>query len=262
MATAVLIETARVSAESFLCAFDAGPAFPDALPGQFVHVRTPADVTLRRPFSVAAVTGPGLFELLVRKRGKGTDALLSLPAGAPVPVIGPGGNAFTMPGPDETAVLVAGGIGVAGLRLLARTLATGGARLVVLVGARTGESLLDGALPRPTPDGRVRVEVATDDGTRGFRGIVSALLERTLPEVVRPARVYCCGPAPMLRAASSSALAAGHACEVLVEEIMACGVGACRGCVVSTRRGYRAACTDGPVFDAADVVFDGGNERG
>lgn len=250
-----------MSAESFLCAFDAGPAFPDALPGQFVHVRTPADLTLRRPFSVAAVTGPGRFELLVRRRGKGTDAMVSLPAGAPVSVLGPSGNAFTLPDPGETAILVAGGIGAAGLRLLAQTLATGGGRLIVLVGAPTGESLLDGALPNPTGDGRVRIEVATDDGTRGFRGTVCALLERTLPEVVLPARVYCCGPAPMLRAASDSALAAGHACEVLVEEIMACGVGACRGCVVSTRHGYRAACSDGPVFDAAEVVFEG-NERG
>jgi dihydroorotate dehydrogenase electron transfer subunit len=227
-----------------------------------VHVRTPADLALRRPFSVAAVTGPGRFELLVRVRGKGTDALVSLSAGAPVSVIGPRGSGFTLPAPGEAAVLVAGGIGVAGLRLLAQMLATRGGKLIALVGARTNESLLDGALPAATADGRVRIEVATDDGTRGFRGTVCALLERTLPEVSRPARVYCCGPAPMLRAASRTALSAGHACEVLVEEIMACGVGACRGCVVSTRRGYRAACSDGPVFDAADVLFDaGGSER-
>ena len=250
-----------MSAESFLCAFDAGPAFPDARPGQFVHVRTHADLTLRRPFSVAAVTGPGRFELLIRRRGKGTDALVSLPVGAQIPVIGPLGNAFTQPGPGETAVLVAGGIGAAGLRLLAQTLAGRGGRLLALVGAGTAAGLLDGALPRPTPDGRVSVEVATDDGSRGFRGTVCALLERALPGVAGTARVYCCGPAPMLSAASRTALAAGLACEVLVEEIMACGVGACRGCVVSTRHGYRAACSDGPVFDAAEVLFEG-DERG
>lgn len=250
-----------MSADSFLCAFDAGPALPDALAGQFVHVRTPADITLRRPFSVAAVTGPGRFELLVRRRGAGTGALVSLPAGTPVSVLGPRGNAFTLPEPGRTAVLVGGGIGVAGLRLLAQTLAERGSRLVVLVGARTDASLLDRALPRPTPDGLVRVEVATDDGTRGLRGTVCDLLERALPELARPARVYCCGPASMLKGASRTALAAGHACEVLIEEIMACGVGACRGCVVSTRRGYRTACSDGPVFDAADVVFEG-DERG
>jgi len=246
-----------VRAEDFLCAFDAGGAFPDARPGQFVHVRTPADLTLRRPFSVAAVTGRGRFELLVRKRGEGTAALLSLPEGAEVSVLGPSGNGFGLPEPGERAVLVAGGIGVAGLRHLSRTLARDGRRQVVLVGAPTATALLDGVLPGPTTDGAVRVEVATDDGSRGLRGTVCDLVGRALEETDAPARVYCCGPQAMLRSAAGIALAAGARCEALVEEVMACGIGACRGCVVRTRTGYRAACADGPVFDAAELVFDG-----
>jgi len=221
-----------------------------------VHVRTPADVALRRPLSVAAVTGPGRFEVLVRRRGAGTSALLALPPGSEVSVLGPLGNGFGLPAEGETAVLVAGGIGAAGLRLLALTLARRGSPQVVLVGAPAADDLLDGAMPAPTADGGVRVEVATDDGSRGLRGTACDLLRRTLP-TVKGARVFCCGPTAMLREASRLALDAGVRCEVLVEEVMACGVGACRGCVVRTRHGYRAACSDGPVFDAADLVFDG-----
>ena len=244
-----------MSARDSLCAFDAGPSFPDALPGQFVHVRTPADAALRRPFSVAAVTGPGRFELLVRRRGAGTSALLALPPGSEVPVLGPSGNGFSLPRAAETAVLLAGGIGAAGLRLLARTLAERGAPQLILLGAPTAGELLDGVMPAPTADGAVRVEVATDDGSRGLRGTARDLLNRRLPSVAG-ARLYCCGPRAMLMAAARLAGDVGVRCELLMEEVMACGVGACRGCVVPTLNGYRAACTDGPVFDADDLVLD------
>jgi dihydroorotate dehydrogenase electron transfer subunit len=255
LATARLLEATPVSARDSLCAFDAGPSFPDARPGQFVHVRTPADVALRRPLSVAAVTGPGRFELLVRRRGAGTAALLALQPGSEVSVLGPSGNGFSLPSGGETAVLLAGGIGAAGLRLLARALAERGAPQLILLGAPTADELLDGVMPAPTADGTVRVEVATDDGSCGFRGTACDLLHRRLSSVAG-ARLYCCGPRAMLMTAACLAGDSGAPCELLMEEVMACGVGACRGCVVPTRHGYRAACTDGPVFDADDLVLD------
>lgn len=246
-----------MSAASFLCELDAGRGFPDARPGQFVHVRTPAGVTLRRPFSVAGVTGRGRFELLIRERGCGTRSLAALEAGAPISVVGPLGNAFTLPEPQRIAVLVGGGIGVAGLRLLAGRIAGDGGRALLLVGATTGSELLHHVLPGETEDGRIRLRVSTDDGSQGLRGTVCSLLERELDGLpVSGVRIYCCGPRAMLSSGARVAIAHEFPCEVLMEEVMACGVGACRGCVVRTRHGYRAACSDGPVFDASEVVFE------
>lgn len=215
-----------------------------------------SELTLRRPFSVAGVRASGTIELLVELRGKGTQALALLPEGASVPLMGPLGNTFTFPSPEETAVLVAGGIGVAGLRYLAERLAAEGARLLMLVGARTAERLLSDALPPPAGDGGVRLCTSTDDGSAGIRGTVCDLFEEEARGLDTSARVYCCGPPAMIAEAARIADAAGLRCEALLEEIMACGVGACRGCVVETRDGYKAVCSDGPVFDTRDLVLE------
>jgi len=214
------------------------------------------DLTLRRPFSVAGIPAPGRFELLVEVRGPGTRALAARPAGTRLEVAGPLGNSFSMPEEDEVSVLVAGGIGVAGLRLLAQELRRGYHRMHVLVGARNAGGLLHHVLPAPTGEGRVLIEVATDDGSEGFHGPVTGLLERALGELDAPARVYCCGPPAMIAAAADVAARAGVPCDVLLEEMMACGVGACRGCVVATRDGYRTVCKDGPVFDAEELLLE------
>lgn len=220
-----------------------------------MHVTASSELTLRRPFSVAGVRSPGTLELLVELRGKGTRGLAALPEGASVPLMGPLGNTFTLPEPGATAVLVAGGIGVAGLRFLAERLAADGVPLLMLVGARTKDVLLTELLPQPSDDGRVRLEVATDDGTAGRQGTVCQLFEEVARDLGPSARVYCCGPPAMIEEAARIARWADLPCEALLEETMACGVGACRGCVVETRDGYKAVCSDGPVFDVRDLVF-------
>lgn len=242
---------------SFLFTLEAGPGFPDPLPGQFVNVAADAGLTLRRPFSVAGGRGGGTIELLVELRGRGTRALALLPEGSVFGVMGPLGTGFGLPENGETAVLVAGGIGVAGLRLLAERLVRKATPTLTLVGARTEEKLLAGLLPPGTGTEPSRVEVATDDGSAGFRGTVTGLLSTRVRELGGPARIYCCGPPGMIRETARIAADHGLRCEALLEEIMACGVGACRGCAVETRDGYRAVCSDGPVFDTADLVFDG-----
>jgi dihydroorotate dehydrogenase electron transfer subunit len=234
-------------------------SFPEPEPGQFVHMMTSSALALRRPFSVAGVRASGVIQLLVELRGKGTQALASLPEGASVPLMGPLGNTFTFPGPEETAVLIAGGIGVAGLRYLAERLAADGVRLLMLVGARTAERLLSDALPAPTGDGRVRLRTSTDDGSAGIRGTVCDLFEEAARGLTSPARAYCCGPPAMIAEAARIAASVGLRCEALLEEVMACGVGACRGCVVETRDGYKAVCSDGPVFDTRDLVLERGS---
>ncbi|MEA3409773.1 MAG: dihydroorotate dehydrogenase electron transfer subunit [Candidatus Eisenbacteria bacterium] len=245
-----------MSPTSYLFTFEAGPDLPTARPGQFVNVAVSEDLTLRRPFSVAGIPSPGRFDLLVETRGKGTRALAEKHVGAIVGVLGPLGNEFTLPDADSVSLLVAGGIGVAGLRLLAQELRRGYHRIHALVGARTSAGLLHHVLPPPTGDGEVLIETATDDGSEGFHGTVTGLLERVLGELNAPARVYCCGPPAMIAAAADVAAANSVPCEALLEEMMACGVGACRGCVVATRSGYKSVCSDGPVFDTSELVLE------
>jgi len=250
----------NIAPESYLFTLDAGRDFPRPRPGQFVNVAASEELALRRPFSVAGVPKPGKLELLVELRGKGTRGLAARRPGETVSILGPLGNAFREPAADEVAVIVAGGIGVAGLRLLAMDLREEGHEVLTLVGARTRATLLDHLLPPPTTDGRARLEVATDDGSAGFEGTVCELLDKELETIARPhknpARVYVCGPPPMIKEAAGIALRHGVPCQVLLEEIMACGVGACRGCVVLTHAGYKTVCSDGPVFDAEKLVFE------
>jgi dihydroorotate dehydrogenase electron transfer subunit len=245
-----------VSPTSYLFTFEAGPELPTPKPGQFVNVTASDTLSLPRPFSVAGIPAGGRFDLLVEVRGKGTRALSEMPVGRSVRVLGPLGNGFTLPGQGGAALLVAGGIGVAGLRLLAQELRRGYHSLHALVGARSAEGLLHHTLPAPTGDGEVLLETATDDGSEGFHGTVTALLARVLDEGEAPERVYCCGPPAMIAAAAEVTAERGVPCEAALEEMMACGVGACRGCVVDTRSGYRCVCSDGPVFDTSELVLE------
>lgn len=245
-----------MSPTSYLFVFESEPGVSTPRPGQFVNVAVSDELTLRRPFAVAGLPSPGRYELLVEVRGHGTRALTEKPIGSAVEVAGPLGNEFAMPEEGEVSVLVAGGFGVAGLRLLAQELRRGYHRVHALVGARNSTGLLHHMLPAPTGDGEMLIEVATDDGSEGFHGPVTGLLEKVLSEAGRPARVYCCGPPVMVAAAAEVTRTAGAPCQALLEEMMACGVGACRGCVVKTRDGYRTVCKDGPVFDTEELVLE------
>jgi dihydroorotate dehydrogenase electron transfer subunit len=247
-----------VSPRSFLFTLDVGEGFGEPEPGQFVLASARPDLALRRPFAVAGAPRPGTIELLIELRGPGTHAMAALPEGSRIPVLGPSGNTLTMAREGETAILVAGGIGLAGLRLLAARLLDAARRTVILVGARRREDLMHHLLPPSQGGGRVRVELSTDDGSEGLRGTAADLLRREVARPAGPSRISACGPPGMLREVAAIAASGGLRCEVIMEEIMACGVGACRGCVVRTKTGYRTACSDGPVFDASEIVFDEG----
>jgi len=255
-AQARLTKKASITPRSYLFTLEVDREFATPMPGQFVHVAASEELTLRRPFSVAGVPRERSLDLLVELRGKGTRTLAEQAEGSSVSVMGPLGNWFSPPREGATAILVAGGIGVAGLRYLAEEFVHDGRPVLLLVGARTREGLLDGLMPRP--NGGITLELSTDDGSTGTAGTVCELLASHLERVENPARVYACGPPAMLKEAAAVALRHGLPCEVLLEEIMACGTGACRGCVVNTKHGYKTVCSDGPVFDAAELLFEGG----
>ncbi len=235
-----------------------------AAPGQFVHVRVPAldASSMRRPVSVCdADPAAGVLTLVFKIVGRGTAALATVREGDRVDLMGPLGNGFPLPPAGAEVLLVGGGYGVAPLYFLARSLrARAGVHL--FVGGRTKDDLLLlddfralGADVRP----------ATDDGSLGTKGLVTAPLDAFLDArggvgpATPPPVLYACGPAPMLRAIDERAQALGADAWLSLDRRMLCGVGACLGCTQVVRDGDATAtvrvCADGPVFPRGRIVW-------
>ena len=221
--------------------------------GQFVHLRvaTGADIILRRPFSVHR-THADRLEILYQILGTGTLRLAETPVGAVMDVVGPLGHGWEIPAGAVHALLVAGGLGAAPLGMLAEQLAARGVATAAALGAPTATRLVARELFERVAR---RVEIATDDGSAGERGFVTGPVARLLAEE-RFDVVYTCGPEPMQRIVAKMAAEAGVPCQVSLERLMACGIGACLSCVVTTTEGLKRACVDGPVFAAEEVVWD------
>ena len=225
-----------------------GSPLPPMLPGQFVQVEVPNSKTtyLRRPISVNfADYEKNQLWLLVRKAGEGTSALISLEENAVVNVILPLGNGFSMePCADNKAVLlVGGGVGVAPLLYAGAELKRQGIPVIFLLGARSAKDVLE--LDDFKAIGEVCV--STEDGSLGEKGLVTA---HSVLGSGRFGRVSCCGPKPMMVAVAREAKRLNVPCEVSLENVMACGLGACLCCVEDTNdHGNVCVCKDGPVFN-------------
>ena len=237
----------------------AGMAVP--LPGQFVMVRTRegTDPLWRRPLGVhdfRRVKGAGVLSLLFQIVGPTTRDLSGLAPGSTLDLLGPYGRGFKLEAAEQW--LVSGGRGVAPLFYVARILHRRGVPCRAFLGGRSAGHIL-----RQNEMARLgcRAEVATDDGSRGRRGMVTDLLERALARISGRRRmgvmILACGPHAMLKAVAGIAAARGVAAQVSVDPLMACGRGLCLGCSVPAHGGgYRLACQHGPVFDARDLSWD------
>ncbi len=220
------------------------PGWPGHRPGQFAMLglgpmHGQRDPLLPRPMAVYRGDADAL-EFRFKIVGRGTRIMAELPAGASVSVLGPLGNGFAPP--DAPATLVGGGSGIASLFELASALSP---RPRVLLGGRTRPDIL--GLEDFERLG-VELELATDDGSLGHRGLVTDLLTPRAGEIV-----YACGPLGMMQRALELASRAGARCFVSLENNMACGFGVCLGCAVKTPAGFRYVCTHGPVFDAGSL---------
>lgn len=249
----VVLANERVAEGVGLVVFDAPAVSARVEPGQFVHLRIArgTDFILRRPFSVYRAP-EGRIELLYQVLGRGTRALAEAERGTEMDLIGPLGRGWRIPDGAAHALVVAGGLGAAPMGMLVEALAHKGVAVTVAQGAPTAERLVARALFEAHAR---RVESATDDGSYGTHGQVTALVERLIAED-GPDVVYVCGPEAMERRVAEQASAAAVPCQVSLERLMACGVGACLSCVVSTTRGRLRACVDGPVFDAEEVLWE------
>jgi dihydroorotate dehydrogenase electron transfer subunit len=227
-----------------------------AKPGQFVMIKVSdrIDPLLRRPFSVYSI-GKKTLEIIYDLVGKGTRVMSEMKTGEEVDLLGPLGNGFVIKKGIKKAVLVAGGIGVAPLRTLGEQL-NGRTDITVYLGAKSSSGLL--GVPEFESVGKVII--ATEDGSTGFRGKVTDLIERDLKASQPLPHLFSCGPPPMLEKISEFAQKKGFPCQVSLEAYMGCGIGACLGCAVKVKtRGnkcdYRRACTDGPVFESSTVIW-------
>lgn len=225
-----------------------------ALPGQFVmlRIREGLDPLLRRPFSICG-TKEGLILVLYRIVGAGTHIMASRKSGERMSVFGPLGKGFDLPSPGHTPLIVGGGIGIAPLCFLAQKLGT--LPVPIMLGASSAEEVVS---IQDMDIGLKEVSIATDDGSKGHHGVVTDLLRVHLDEKSKgPQRfVYACGPTPMLRKVAEMTMD-GTLCQVSLEATMACGVGACQGCVVKAApeedKSWYHVCKEGPVFNVGQI---------
>lgn len=246
----------------------AAPAIAGAArSGQFVMIRTTGgtDPLLRRPFSVFEVlrrpgSAPHAISILSKRVGPGTSRLFEAAAGDHLDCLGPLGKPFAPVAPPAEAWMVAGGVGLAPFATLTDELRAAGTAIRLFYGGRSHTDLfyLDWFESRG-----VRLDLATEDGSRGIHGRVTLPLEQALAALPASAgvTVYACGPEPMLKAVADLATRHQRPSQLSTERIMGCGMGGCYSCVIKVRDAggrehFIRSCLNGPVFAGQSVVWE------
>lgn len=276
---ATLVASREILPGQWLQTWDAPWLATTGLPGQFVHVKTPdwAGMVLRRPFSLNTLDrATGQVSIHFRVTGRGTEWLARMRPGEAAEMLGPLGRGFEVDPRSRSLLLVAGGLGIAGVRSLADAAIAEGRRVAILFGASRAADVYPASL---LPD-EVEYVVATDDGSVGHHGRVTELVA---DYEAWADQAFACGPNPMLAALAKLAegrdarlgvarlgrRGGGHPdpmgspaarrkawLQVSMEQTMGCAVGACLGCVVIGVQGPQRVCREGPVFAAAEIAWE------
>jgi len=241
----------EIAARTFLLRFNSREIASSAQPGQFVNILAAGlgeGPLLRRPFSISRIEGD-IVELIFHVVGIGTNLLSRKHLGDSIDVVGPLGQPFHGNADYDTALLVAGGIGVAPFPFLTNDLLKRGKRIETFVGYRNAKQIFIKHLQS--------VHISTDDGSEGFHGNVVQLFESSLSQNnFGKAKIFACGPTVMLKALTELAKRKSIRCELSLEGQMACGIGICQGCAVERTEGtakYALVCKDGPTFLSTEV---------
>ncbi len=264
---AAVLANTRLSDDYCVVSLEAPEIAALAQPGQFVMVKPSRglDPLLRRPFSIFEILrdadgAPIGVSILNKRIGVGTGLLYELEPGARVACLGPLGQPFVPVDPPAHAWMVAGGVGLAPFLTLSEALHARGTTATLVYGARRAEDLH--CVDRFERLG-MRILLATEDGSAGVKGYVTAALRDGLAQTPddQPSQLYVCGPTPMMRAVAALAQQLRRPCAVSLEQVMGCGLGGCYSCVVLTRVPGEAphfvrSCLDGPVFDADRIVWE------
>jgi dihydroorotate dehydrogenase electron transfer subunit len=236
-----------------------------------LRVREGYDPYLRRPFSfyrIAHRKGSPVASILYKVVGQGTQAMSEIEKGERVNVLGPLGNGYRVPAGMKTALLVAGGIGLPPVLFLAEQLRRrfkGRREVIFFYGGQSKADIVD--LDR-VQKSSTETKICTEDGSMGSRMLVTEPLEEYLQSGRKTKTegdstiIYACGPKGMLRAVSSMAKRYDVPCQLSLESYMACGFGACLGCVVRVRAGegdgvaHERVCKEGPIFEGERIIWD------
>jgi dihydroorotate dehydrogenase electron transfer subunit len=260
-----ILKNEQISTGHFLLKVKLPLSFKAPMPGQFIMTREPGriDPLLGRPFGIYGferLQDEVTVEILYKVVGKGTLLLSMLTEGDFIEVLGPYGRTFDIYPDAGKVVLICGGIGVAPITYLAshyrRLTNAKDVELICYYGASKAENLVGiEKIKKICSD----VLISTDDGSRGFHGLIT---ERFAADISSydsgSAKIYACGPRSMLKQLAKLLTGKSVSCQILMEERMACGVGACLGCTVLLKDGegrgaHARACMEGPVFNVGDI---------
>lgn len=257
--SAAIIKVEQLGADVYRLTVEAPLIAAAAKPGQFVMVRTGKgyDPLLRRPLSIHLAARDGLLQILFKVVGKGTALLAAHRQGQCLEIFGPLGRGFSVPDSGGKILLVGGGMGIAPLYYAAREYLHNHdkGQFHILLGARNAEEL--GPLARDFTALSQALELATDDGSSGHHGYVVDLLTKK-EGIESNCHILACGPYPMLKAVARTCRLHGWGCQVSLETMMACGMGACLGCAIPPANlsgSYLHVCSDGPVFNAEEIAW-------
>ena len=263
---AKILSKEKVAPNIFLIKLSAPSIAKDALPGQFIHIKCSKDnyPLLRRPLSIHRIDKEkGEIFILFQIIGEGTKLLSQREVGDNLDILGPIGNGFNIYPESRKIMIVGGGIGVAPLLALCEESIRQGKEVGVLIGALKKELVIGEESFKILG---AKVEVATDDGSYQYKGLVTDLLEKINREGWLADQIFACGPKPMLKKIGEIALQVNINYQVSLEERMACGIGACLGCVCKIKTKdkreykvkyeYKRVCVDGPVFIGSEVIWD------
>ena len=232
---------------SYIIRFKSPENIPEIKPGNFaeIHINNSPDVFLRRPFSILDVDYQNrIISFYIKVIGKGTKQLGNYKTGEKISIIYPLGNSFTLPVKAKKVLLIGGGSGIAPFILLGKELQKNNIQTTFLLGGRSKKDiLLTGEFGKYG-----EVLITTEDGSLGEKGFVTDHPVFNSPEFNFD-KIYSCGPDPMMKAIGRIAKEKGVDCEVSLENMMACGIGACLCCVTETIEGNKRVCMEGPVFN-------------
>ncbi len=261
-----IISRKEVASKIYLMSVKAPEIAQEALPGQFIHIKCSIDnyPLLRRPLSIHRIDKEkGEIYILFQVVGEGTKLLAQRKVGDNLDILGPLGNGFNIYPESKKIMIVGGGIGVAPLLALCEESIRQGNEVRVLIGAQKKELVIGEENFRKLG---AKVDVATNDGSYKYKGLVTDLLERIIKEGWLADQIFACGPKLKLKKVVEVSLDAHIDCQVSLEERMACGIGACLGCVCKIKTKdkkedkikyeYKRVCIDGPVFRGSEVVWD------
>lgn len=249
-----------------------------ARPGQFVHLRCDDEIPMRRPYSIMSTTPEGTIEILYKVVGEGSKKLATKKHNDRISCLGPIGNGFVIDPQRPALLLIGGGVGIPPILFLAEHARSSACQPTVLMGSEVGfpfattvSSLpLAGCLSDTNLSAQALEELsipsrlASDQGIDGcHKGYLDSLARLWIEATDTPhskIEIFACGPQVMLQSIAKIAFEFDLACQLAVEEYMACGIGGCAGCTIPVqfqgRTAMKRVCVDGPVFKAQEIFFD------